>query len=93
MEEILCAIGATIFSIVAVICGVKRRFGNSKLNSNRGIYPDRSGYNDLVSDCERLERDKERLRELDRRDDANIKRCSEISERIRKREPETDTAK
>jgi len=53
---------------------------------------DRTRYNDLVSDNKRLERDKERVEELDARDADKLKRCSRIGERIRKREPETTTS-
>lgn len=93
MEEILCAIGAAIFSILAVVFGVKNRVHSSRPNTNRGICSEGSRYNDLVSNSERLERDKDRIQELNRRDDDNIAECAKISERIRKREPETSVKK
>lgn len=87
--EILFSIFATIFSIIAVVCGVRNRIHSSRPNTNGRVCDDGSRYNDLVSNSERLERVKEQLQELDRRDDDNIAECAKISERIRKREPET----
>ena len=89
MEKILFSIGAAIFAIFAAICGVRR---NTKLGAGSGIRNDRSRYNDLVSDHKRLERDKDRISELDERDVSNLRRCSEIGKRIRKREQETTTS-
>lgn len=92
MEEILFSIGATIFAIFATICGVRNRINGSRLGTRGGIRDGRSRYNDLVSNCDRLERDKDRIQELDKRDDGNIERCKDISSRIRKREQETTTS-
>lgn len=89
MEEILFSIGAAIFAIFAAICGVRR---STRTGAGSGIRNDRSRYNDLVSDNKRLERDKDRIRELDKRGDENIKRCKDIVSRIRKREQETTTS-
>ena len=83
------AILAAIFAVISSIFGVRNRIHSSRPNTNRRVCDDGSGYNDLVSNSERLERDKEQLQELDRRDDDNIAECAKISERIRKREPET----
>ena len=85
------AIFAAIFSIISVVFGVRNRINNSKSRTRSGIRNDRSRYNDLVSDNKRLERDKDRIQELDARDDESIERCSRIGERIRKREQEADT--
>lgn len=80
MEEILCCIGAAIFSILAVVFGVRR---STRTGTNRGIRNDGGRYNDLVSDNKRLERYKER-------DDENIRKCNDIIKRVRRREQETD---
>lgn len=88
--EILCSIIAILFSILAAVFGVKRRVHSSRPDTNRGICSDGSRYNELVSDYQRLERDEERIQELDKRDADNIAECAKISGRIRKREPETN---
>ena len=93
MEEILCAIGAAIFSILAVVCGVKNRIHGTRPGAGSDIRNSRKRLNDLVSDNKRLERDKERVEELDDRDDENIRRCNDIVSRIRKREQKADTTK
>lgn len=87
MEEILFSIGAAIFAIFAAICGVRR---STRTGAGSGIRNDRSRYNDLVSDNKRLGRDKDRIQELDKRDVSNLRRCSEIGKRIRKREQKAD---
>lgn len=84
------AIFAAIFSIISVVFGVRNRINSTRTGAGSGIRNDRSRYNDLVSDNKRLERDKERVEELDKRDDESIRRCSRIGERIRKREQEAD---
>lgn len=88
----LFAIFAAIFSIISVVFGVKNRIKNSRTGARSGIHNDRSRYNDLVSDNKQLERDKERVEELDDRADGNIRRCNDIVSRIRKREQETTTS-
>ena len=90
MEEILCCIGAAIFGILAAIFGVRNRIRNTKLGTGSDIRNSRARLNDLVSDHKRLKQYKERVGELDKRVDENIKRCSEIGKRIRKREQEVD---
>lgn len=87
MEEVLCCIGAAIFSILAVVFGVRR---STRTGTRNGIRNDGRRYNDLVSDNKRLERDKDRISELDKRDDGNIRKCNDIIRRVRKREQETD---
>lgn len=87
MEEILFSIGAAIFAIFAAICGVRR---STRTGANGRVCDDGGRYNDLVSDHKRLERDKDRIRELDKRGDENIKRCKDIVSRIRKREQKAD---
>ena len=89
--EIFFSILCTIFSIIAVVCGVRNRIRNSRPGTRRDIRNSRTGLNDLVSDNKRLERDKERVEELDARDTDKLRECSRIGERIRKREPETTT--
>ena len=91
--EILFGIFAAIFSIIAVVCGVKRNIRNTRTRTNGRVCNDRPRYNDLVSDNKRLERNKERVEELDARDADKLKECSRIGERIRKREQEADTTK
>lgn len=89
--EIFFSIIAGIFAIAASVFGVKNRIKNSRPGTRSGIRNDRSRHNGLVSNCDRLERDKDRIQELDVRDDESIERCSRIGERIRKREQETNT--
>lgn len=91
--EIFFGILAAIFAVISSIFGVRNRIHSSRPNTNGRVCSDGSRYNDLVSNSERLERDKEQLRELDRRDDDNIAECVKVSERIRKREPEADYTK
>ena len=88
--EILFSIIAGIFAILAGVFGTRNRIRNSRIGAGSGIRNDRSRYNDLVSDNKRLERDKDRIRELDKRGDENIKRCKDIVSRIRKREQKAD---
>ena len=90
--EIFFSIIAGIVSINAVVFGIRNRINGTKSRTRGGIRDDRSRYNDLVSNCDRLDRDKERVEELDKRDDDDIERCKDISSRIRKREPETTTS-
>ena len=88
--EILFSIIAGIFAILASIFGVRNRINGTRTGAGSGIRNDRSRYNDIVSDHKRLERDKDRIRELDERGDENIKRCKDIVSRIRKREQKAD---
>ena len=89
--EIFFSIIAGIFAIAASVFGVRNRIKNSRLGTRRDIRDEGPRYNGLVSNCDRLERDKDRIQELDKRDDGNIERCKDISSRIRKREQETTT--
>lgn len=82
----LFAIFAAIFSTIAVVFGVRNRIKNSRLGTRRDIRDEGSRYNGLVSNCDRLERDKDRIQELDNRDDGNIERCKDISSRICRKE-------
>ena len=88
--EIFFSIIAGIFAIAASVFGVKNRIKNSRLGTRRDIRDDRSRYTDIVSDHQRLERDKGRVEELDARGADKLRECSRIGERIRKREQETD---
>lgn len=88
--EILFGIFSTIFSIIAVVCGVSNRIRNSRPGAGSDIRNSRARLNDLVSDNKRLEREKERVEELDARDADKLRECSRIGERIRKREQEAD---
>ena len=88
--EVLFGIFAAIFSIITVVFGVRNRINGTKSRTNRGIHNEGSRHNGLVSNCDRLERDKDKLQELDKRDDDDIERCKDISSRIRKREQEAD---
>ena len=90
--EVFFSIIAGIFAILAGVFGVRNRIHGTRPGTRGGIRNDRTRYNDLVSDNKRLERDKERVEELDARDAEKLKRCSRIGERIRKREPETTTS-
>lgn len=91
--EILFGIFAAIFGILAAIFGVNNRIRNSRPGAGSGIHNDRSRLDDLVSDNKQLERDKGRVEELDARDADKLRECSRISERIRKREQETNVTK
>ena len=88
--EILFGIFAAIFSIITVVFGVRNRINGTKSRTRDNIRDEGSRYNGLVSNCDRLERDKERVEELDKRDVSNIERCKDISSRLRKREQEAD---
>lgn len=87
--EVFFSIIAGIFAILAGVFGVNNRIRNSRPGTGSGIRNDRTRYNDLVSDNKRLERDKERVEELDARGTDKLRECSRIGERIRKREQET----
>ena len=91
--EILFSIIAGIFAILASVFGVRNRINGSGLGAGSGIRNSRARLNDLVSDHKRLERDKERISELDKRDDDKLKECSRIGKRIRKREQKADIKK
>lgn len=89
--EIFFSIIAGIFAIAAGVFGVRNRIKSSRTRTGSDIRDERGRYTDLVSDNKRLERDKERVEELDARNADKLKECSRIGERIRKREQETDT--
>lgn len=89
--EIFFSIIAGIFAIAASVFGVRNRINGTKSRTRSNIRDEGSRHNGLVSNCDRLERDKDRIQELDKRDDGNIERCKDISSRIRKREQETTT--
>ena len=89
--EIFFSIIAGIFAIAASVFGVRNRINGTKSRTRSNIRDEGSRHNGLVSNCDRLERDKDRIQELDDRDDGNIERCKDISSRIRKREQEADT--
>ena len=88
--EILFSIIAGIFAILASVFGVRNRIKNSRIGTRGGIRNSRKRLDNIIHNHKRLERDKERVEELDKRDDENIERCNDIGERIRKREQETD---
>lgn len=95
--EILFSILCVVFAALASVFGVRNRIGNrnnrsTNFGTGSNLRTDRSRYNDLVRDYQQLERDQERVQELDRRDNDNIAGCARISERIRKREPEADAS-
>ena len=90
--EIFFSIIAGIFAILAGVFGTRNRIRNTRLGANGRVRDDGSRLNDIVSDHKRLERDKDRISELDKRDVSNLRRCSEIGKRIRKREQETTTS-
>ena len=88
--EVFFSIIAGIFAILAGVFGVNNRIRNSRPGTGSGIRNDRTRYNDFVSDNKRLERDKERVEELDARGADKLRECSRIGERIRKREQKVD---
>ena len=89
--EVFFSIIAGIFAIIASVFGVRNRIRNSRPGTGSGIRNSRARLNDLVSDHQRLERDKGSVEELDDRDVYNLRECSRIGERIRKREQEAGT--
>lgn len=90
--EVFFSIIAGIFAIISCVFGVNNRIRNSRPGTGSGIRNDRSRYNDLISDNKRLERNKERVEELDARDADKLRECARIGERIRKREQEATTS-
>ena len=91
--EILFSIIAGIFAILASVFGVRNRIRNTKLGAGSGIRNSRERLNNIIHNHKRLERNKERVEELDKRDDGNIERCKDIVSRIRKREQKADIKK
>ena len=87
--EIFFSVIAGIFAIIASVFGVRNRIHGTRPGAGSGIRNDRPRYNDLVSDNKRLERNKERVEELDARGADKLRECARIGERIRKREQET----
>ena len=90
--EIFFSIIAGIFAIAASVFGVRNRIRNTKLGDGSDIRNSRERLDNIIHNHQRLERDKDKLQELDNRDDGNIERCKDISSRIRKREQETTTS-
>ena len=90
--EIFFIILAGIFSFIAAVFGVKNRIRNSKLGDGSNIRNSRERLDNIIHNHQQLERDKDRIQELDERDDGNIERCKDISSRLRKREQETTTS-
>ena len=90
MEEILCCIGAAIFAVLAAIFGARNRIKNSRIGTRGDIRNSRERLDNIIHNYKRTERDKDRIQELDKRDDENIERCNDIGERIRKREQKAD---
>ena len=89
--EIFFSIIAGIFAIAASVFGVRNRIRNTKLGDGSYIRNSRERLNNIIHNHQRLEQDKDRIQELDNRDDGNIERCKDISSRIRKREQEADS--
>ena len=90
--EIFFSIIAGIFAIAAGVFGVRNRIRNTKLGDGSDIRNSRERLGNIIHNHQRLERDKDKLQELDNRDDGNIERCKDISSRIRKREQEATTS-
>ena len=91
--EVFFSIIAGIFAVLAAVCGVKNRIHGTKLGTGSDIRNSRARLNDLIHNYKRLKRDKGSVEELDDRDVYNLRECSRIGERIRKREQEADTTK
>ena len=87
--EVFFSIIAGIFAIIASVFGVRNRIHGTKLGTGSDIRNSRARLDDLIHNYKRLERDKERVEELDARDADKLRECSRIGERIRKREQET----
>ena len=90
--EIFFSIIAGIFAIAASVFGVRNRIRNTKLGDGSDIRNSRERLDNIIHNHQRLERDKDKLQELDKRNDGNIERCKDISSRIRKREQEATTS-
>ena len=90
--EIFFSIIAGIFAIAASVFGVRNRIRNTKLGDGSYIRNSRERLDNIIHNHQRLEQDKDRIQELDKRNDGNIERCKDISSRIRKREQETTTS-
>ena len=90
--EIFFSIIAGIFAIAASVFGVRNRIRNTKLGDGSYIRNSRERLDNIIHNHQRLEQDKDRIQELDNRDDGNIERCKDISSRIRKREQEATTS-
>lgn len=90
--EIFFSIIAGIFAIAASVFGVRNRIRNTKLGDGSYIRNSRERLDNIIHNHQRLERDKDRIQELDDRDDGNIERCKDISSRVRKREQEATTS-
>lgn len=88
--EIFFSIIAGIFAIIASVFGIGNRIRNSRPGTGSDIRNSRARLDDLISDNKRLERDKGSVEELDDRDVYNLRECSRIGERIRKREQKAD---
>ena len=84
--EIFFSIIAGIFAIAASVFGVRNRIRNTKLGDGSDIRNSRERLDNIIHNHQRLERDKERVEELDARDTDKLRECSRIGERIRKRE-------
>ena len=90
--EIFFSIIAGIFAIAASVFGVRNRIRNTKLGDGSDIRNSRERLDNIIHNHQRLEQDKDRIQELDNRDDGNIERCKDISSKIRKREQEATTS-
>lgn len=91
--EVLFGIFAAIFSIIAVVFGVRNRINGTRTGAGSDIRNSRARLDNIIHNNKRLERDKGRVEELDARDADKLKECSRISSRIRKREQEADVTK
>ena len=88
--EVFFSIIAGIFAIIASVFGVSNRIRNSRPGAGSDIRNSRERLNNIIHNHKQLERDKERVEELDDRDADKLAECSRIGERIRKREQEAD---
>ena len=91
--EILFGILCAIFAVLASVFGARNRIRNSRTGTGGGIRNSRERLNNIIRNHKRLERNKDRISELDKRDDGNIERCKDIVSRIRKREQKADIKK
>ena len=88
--EILFSILCAIFAVLASVFGVRGRMRKTRIGGRSGIRNSRARLDNIIHNYKRTERDKERVEELDKRDVSDLRRCSEIGERIRKREQKAD---
>ena len=91
--EIFFSVLCAIFAVISSIFGVRNRIHSSKSRTGSSLRDVGTGYNESLSRDKRLDQLEEQLCEYSGRGDKTSERLEHISSRIRKREPETSSAK